>query len=537
MTASAHSLQVAPGQAEGVGRRRRHLSAPGLSLVASVAVVVVLALPLIFLIVQAVQTGWAELHAVIFRQLTLTLLWNTVRLTVAVTVLCAVVGTVSAWLVERTDLPARRVWAVLLVLPIAVPDFVVSFGWVSLVPGLSGFFGATLVMTFAVYPFVYLPVAASLRRADPAEEEVARSLGLGPARTFWRVTIGQCRLAILGGSLLVALVILAEYGAFEILRYQTFTTEIYTEYKNFGLTTASALTLVLVFLGLLVLVAEGASRGSGRVSRTSALAARPPERLPLRGAKPLALVWCLAVIGLALGVPFAEIVSLLGEGTGVGLPGAASISSALGHTVLYGAPAGALATAGALAVAVRSLRHPGPLSRWLERSSYLVLGLPGIAIALSFVYVTERYGSGTFYQSGYLLVLAYAVMFFPLALVAVRASLAQAPARLEEVARSLGKRRWQVLFRVTVPLVAPGLAAGFCLVFLEAVTELTATLVLVPTGAQTLSTQFWAFQSNGYYSQAALYALVILGLAAIPSYVLGRWFDRLPVSEGSVLAT
>ena len=115
----------------------------------------------------------------IFRSLTATLLWNTVRLTVVVTVLCAVIGTAAAWFVERTDLPGRRVWAVLVVVPLAIPDFVVSFGWASLSTWVQGFRGAVLVMTLAVYPLVYLPVAASFRGADPGQEEVARSLGAG----------------------------------------------------------------------------------------------------------------------------------------------------------------------------------------------------------------------------------------------------------------------------------------------------------------------------------------------------------------------
>jgi iron(III) transport system permease protein len=183
-------------------------------------------------------------------------------------------------------------------------------------------------------------------------------------------------------------------------------------------------------------------------------------------------------------------------------------------------------------VAVLSLRHPSRLSRLFEKGSYLILGLPGIVIALALVYFTERYAGGNLYESPVLLIAAYSLMFFPLALVSVRASLAQSPVRLEEVARSLGRRRLEVLRRVTLPLVAPGLAVGFCLVFLEAITELTATLVLIPPSTETLSTQFWAFQTNGYYGQAALYAAVMIALAAVPGYALGRWFDRLP-SAGS----
>jgi iron(III) transport system permease protein len=107
--------------------------------------------------------------------------------------------------------------------------------------------------------------------------------------------------------------------------------------------------------------------------------------------------------------------------------------------------------------------------------------------------------------------------------------------QLDEAARSLGLGRWAVMRRVTLPLVGPGLAASFCLVFLAAVTELTATLILIPTGVQTLATQFWAYQTNLSYGQAAPFALVIIAIAAVPSYVLARFFDRLPTRASKVV--
>ena len=158
--------------------------------------------------------------------------------------------------------------------------------------------------------------------------------------------------------------------------------------------------------------------------------------------------------------------------------------------------------------------------------------MPGLVIALALSYFAERYANGFGYQTAPLLIVAYAILFFPLALVAVRASVAYAPVSLEEVARSLGQRRLAVFRRVTLPLVGPGLAAAFCLVFLAAVTELTATLILIPTGVQTLSTQFWAYQQNLSYGQAAPFALVIIAVAAVPCYVLARYFDRRP-SQGT----
>ena len=205
-----------------------------------------------------------------------------------------------------------------------------------------------------------------------------------------------------------------------------------------------------------------------------------------------------------------------------------SIADAGWHTALYSGVAAAIATLLALPVALVSVRRGGRASQVLERSTYLVLAMPGIVIALSLAYFSEHYLGGWFYRTAPMLVGAYAIMFFPLALVGVRASVSQSPPGLEEVARSLGQGRLAVLWRVTRPLVTPGMAAAFSLVFLSAVTELTATLVLVPNGAQTLATQFWAYQQNLSYGQAAPFALVMIAVAALPSYVLGRFFDRLP---------
>ena len=324
---------------------------------AGFAVSAVLALPLVFLLIEARGAGAATVTHLIFRRMTADLLWNTVRLTVVVTALCAVIGTAAAWCVERTNLPGRRVWAVLVVVPLAIPDFVVSFGWASLWTWVQGFRGAVVVMTLAVYPLVYLPVAASLRAADPGQEEVARSLGVGRVRTFLRITLAQARGAILGGCLLVALVLLAEYGAFEILGYQTFTTEIFTEFSvSFSVPAACALSLVLVALGLLVLAGEGMLRGRGRISRSGPLAARqmPPHRLG-RATLP-ALAGFGLLTALALGVPVGASVYWMAERSGHAILGVSLASAAL-HTALYAAAAGAVDTVAALPIALLAVRY------------------------------------------------------------------------------------------------------------------------------------------------------------------------------------
>jgi iron(III) transport system permease protein len=522
-----------PDHGDAAPRRRHRPRTPRTLFGLSLVVVVALALPLAFLLTEAAGSGTTTVWHLIWRSLTAHLVWNTLRLTVVVTLLCAVIGTLAAYGVERTDLPGRRVWAVLVVLPFAIPDFIVSFGWNSLSTWVVGFRGAVLVMTLAVYPLVYLPVAAHLRGADVAQEEIARSLGAGALETFFRVTLGQARRAILGGCLLVALAILAEYGAFEILGYQTFTTEIFSEFTiGFDTASACALSLVLVLFSLVAVTGERAARGAGRIARTGPGTQRLTAHHHLGRATAPVLGLFTLLVGAALGVPVGSSVYWIFRGGAHDL-GGSSIGSAALDTAAYSAAAALIATAMALPVALLVVRHPGRLHTVLERTTFLVLGMPGLVVALALSYFSEQHAGGFGYQTAGMLIFAYALLFFPLALVGVRTSVNQAPVALEEVAGSLGISRMRVILRVTLPLIAPGLGASFCLVFLSAVTELTATLVLIPTGAQTLATQFWAYQQNLSYGQAAPFALVIIGLAAVPSFLLARFFDRLPARHGS----
>jgi len=496
----------------------------------SAAVAAVLALPLVFLLIEAHGAGLGTVRSLIFRSFTAQLLWNTIRLTITVTILTAAIGTAAAWCVERTDLPAKRVWAVLVIVPLAIPDFVVSFGWNSLWTWVTGYKGAVVVMTLAVYPLVYLPVAASLRSADPGQEEVARSLGASRTKTFIKITLGQAKGAIAGGCVLVALVVLAEYGAFEILGYQTFTTEIFAEFHSYSFAASCALSLVLVVLGLVILAGEAAMHGGrpATVARSGPMVQRqnPPHHLG-RSRWPV-LAGFAALTLLALGVPVGSAIYWMADSLPPSLSGGANVSmlDAAGHTAFYSAVAAALTTIMAFPVALLAVRHPGRMRYLLERSTYLVLAIPGVVIAFALFYFTERYAAGFGDGTALLLIVAYAIMFFPLALVAVKASLARAPVGLEEMSRSLGNSQLKTLARVTLRLTGPGLAAAFCLVFLECVTELTATLLLIPSGTQTLATQFWQYEEVFSYSQAAPFALVMILVAAVPSYVLGRFFDR-----------
>jgi iron(III) transport system permease protein len=236
-------------------------------------------------------------------------------------------------------------------------------------------------------------------------------------------------------------------------------------------------------------------------------------------------VGLLGLAGLGVGVPIGTLVYWMAQSQHTTLPAAATLASATWTTLRYSAWGAFAAVVLALPVAMLTFRRSTKTRLVVERSTYVTQAVPGVVIALALVFFATHYYFRV-YQTGLLLVTAYAVMHFPLALVCVRTSVAQAPARLADVGRSLGRGPVYVFVRVMLPLLAPGLLAGFCLVFLTAVTELTATLVLAPIGVQTLATQFWAYQREVAYGAAAPYALVIVLLSVVPGALLGLWFDR-----------
>ena len=484
--------------------------------------------PLVLIGIDAGNAGWAEIHRVLFRQRSVVLLWHTVALSALVAVLAATIGTAAAWATERTPLRGRRIWTVLIVLPVAIPDFVVGYSWHSFAPRLNSLAAATLVMTFGTYPLVYLPVAAALRRADPAMEDTAHSLGASRIATFRRVTLPLIRTALLGGCVVVVLTVMSEYGAFEILRFQTFTTEIFTEFQ-FDPAAAGSLSIPLVFLGLLVLCGDALfpRRGQPRVAPR-----RPTVRTRERWKSVSTHASLLGLVALAVGIPLGTLAYWMLQSHSTTLPAAATIGGATLTTLKYSALGAGSAVLLAIPVAMMTFRRTTAPRIALEKATYVTQALPGVVIALSLVYFATHYVFGL-YQTSVLLVAAYAILHFPLALVCVKTSVAQAPARLTDVGRSLGRGPVSVFVRVTLPLLAPGLLAGFCLVFLTAVTELTATLVLAPIGVQTLATQFWAFQREAAYGAAAPYALVMIGLAMIPGALLGLWFDRERFTQAS----
>ncbi len=503
-----------------VAERRPSLPWGWLALIAAATVIATVAvLPLGATIAQAATIGRNEIVRLLLRPRVGMLAFNTAALVVTGTVACAVLGVGVAWLVERTDLPGRQVWAVLAALPITVPAFVAGYSWVSLTSAVEGFGGAVLILSLTYYPLVYLPVAALLRGMDPALEEAARSLGLGPWRTFGRVTLSQIRPAVLGGALLVALHFLGEFGAFAMLRFDTFTTAIYDQYRlTFNGPAASLLAALLTIPCLLLVTIAFRVNGDATVGRGDD--ARPPLIYRLGWKAPLATAALVALLGLALGVPLATIAYWLMHGSSTAFPIDAFLTTAV-TTLRLGVEAAVLTTLLAVPIAFVAVRRPGPFASVIERATYVSAGLPGIVIALALVTVVIGHAR-PLYQTEALLLVAYSILFLPRAMVAVRAAIAQAPKSLEEVGRTLGCSPLQVFRRVTLPLISPGLGAAAAIVFLSVVTELTATLLLAPIGTQTLAMQVWASTATLAYGEAAPYAALMVVIGAVPTYILAR---------------
>lgn len=487
----------------------------------AVVAAVVAVLPLVYIAVRATEGGLGAALDVLLRERTAWLLLRSLGLAGAVTAACLVIGVGLAWLTTRTDLPGRRTFGVLAALPLAMPSYVAAYAWISAVPSIAGFWGTFLVLTACTYPYVFLPVAAALRRADPSLEEVSRSLGRSAGATFMSVTVPQVRPAAAAGALLVSLYALSDFGTPSLLRYDVLTRVIHASYRSsFDRTPAAVLALVLVVVTVAITVGETRSRGRAGQARVGSGVARPHAIVSLGGLRWPAVTACLGVAGVALAFPVATLGHWLIRGASAELDLGRLLDatqSTVGVSLL-----GALATTAlAVPVGILAARYRNRSTRLLEHATYAGHALPGIVVALALVFFGVRFAQ-PLYQEVPLLVLAYAVLFLPAAVGVVRASVAQSPRRLEEIARSLGLGPRATLRRVTLPLAGPGIATGAALVLLTAMKELPATLLLRPTGMDTLATRLWTETGSGAYAAAAPYAAALVLLAAVPTFLLTR---------------
>ncbi|QQR39277.1 ABC transporter permease [Devosia rhizoryzae] len=497
---------------------RARREGPSFILCAAVVTGLLSLMPLAFVLYVALTSGWQAIAHLVLRPKVGALLLNTSALLAIVLPVSALLALAFAWLIERTDIPFARFWSWIMVAPLAVPAFVHSYAWSAFAPRFHGLAAAALVSILAYLPFIYLPIAAQLRRLDPALEETAQSMGKSPPNVFLRVVLPQLRLAIMGGALLIGLHLLAEYGLFVLTRFDTFATVIVDQFQSVGNgPSTNLLGGVLVLLCLILFGLETRLRGQERYARVGAGAARSRRRSTLGRWTWPALTLCGLFALLSLAVPAWTLLGWLASG-GADIWRFDFILPALGQTALLTLSGAALTTIAALPIAWLTVRAPSRLQKLLEASHSYVGALPGIIIALALVTVTVNI-SLPLYQTVATLLLAYVLMFLPRALVGLRTSIAQAPVELERAATSLGRPPLSAIWHTTIRLAAPGALASAALVGLGITTELTATLMLAPNGTRTLAMRFWAYTSELDLAMAAPYALLMV-LLSVPLVVL-----------------
>jgi len=525
---------------------------PPAFLVASSAAVALAALiPAGYLLVRSAGAGTEWIDA-IWRTSTAAIVGRTFLLIVLVTIISVAVAVPVAWLTVRSNIPLRKVLSVASVLPLVLPSFVMATtviemysprgviqGWLSglgvnELPEIYGLGGATLVLVLMTYPYVLLTVRGALRRMDPALEEAARAMGYGPVHTFRAVTLPMLRPAIAGGSLLVALYTLSDFGGVALLRYQTFTSTIMIHYELINRTLAAALSLVLVIIAVMLLLGEGFTRGSGAYHRSTVGAVRSSRRVDLGRLRWLgaAAVGLPVLIGLV--IPVGVLIHWLVRGL-LNNQELIPLLIPARNSLFVSLLAAVVTVMAALPVAILAVRFRSRMSRLFERSIYIGFGLPGVVVALSLVFFGINVAH-PLYQSIWMLVFAYGVLFLPASLGPLRSSLLQVSPRIEEAAQSLGRSQWRVIFSVTIPLVMPGALAGGAMVFLLTMKELPATLILSPIGYKTLSGSIWDAASDAFFAKTAAAALVLVLVAGVPTaYLTLRGHgDKSGVSDSSM---
>jgi iron(III) transport system permease protein len=281
------------------------------------------------------------------------------------------------------------------------------------------------------------------------------------------------------------------------------------------------LVLVLIMFALFAVYAR--VRGARALHRSSPGTQRPTASVRLGRWRWPALAFCGAIVAVALVLPVGVLVYWSTKQLSSGLEVAALLTNA-GHSLLAGAAAAGAAALAAIVVALLSVRYPGFVTRIVERVGYAGYVLPGIVVALALVFFSTRVVL-PLYQTLPLLVFALTIHYLPLAVTPIGTALLQVPPRLEEAARSLGRSPLAVLRTITTPLVLSGVLGGTALVFLHAVKELPATLLLAPIGFDTLATDVWRQTTVGFFEASAIPALLLLLVAAPPLYLLSQKGD------------
>jgi len=460
------------------------------------------------------------------------LLGGTLGLTVAVTATALALGTATAWITTRTDIPARRLWMVVAALPLVIPSYMAALtvigatgpggllsSWLGIEIGTPyGFLGAWLALSTFLAPMAHLMVTPALRSIDPATEEAATGLGARPLRVFSTVTLPQLRPALVSAGLMVGLYTVSDFGAVSLLRFDTFTRAIYTLHAGqIDRRPAAALSVILMAVALVILLAERKTRS--RAGYRTSSAKREHRTIALTAGRRWAALGLLGGYAtVALVVPVAVLTYWLARGMAAGNvigPLWAEMARSIGVSV----GAALLAVIAAYPVAMVTTWRRRRLSETVSTTVWAAYSLPHIAVGVAVVAFALR-STRFLYQTLALLLIVYVSMFLAQAMSPIQDSLGRASPDLEEASRGLGKGPLQTLRRVTLPITRSGALAGAALVFISVVKELPATLLLRPNEFETLAIRIWSSTGEGFYTRASAAGLVLLAVSIVPLLVM-----------------
>ncbi len=480
---------------------------------------------------------------VLFSERTRGPLWRTVRLAVLVSASTAVLGTALAWLTTRCDVPFRKLWQVLLPLPLVYPTFVGAAALTrTLNPGgllsdwlnnlgvtwnveMRGLFGAWLALTLFTYPYVFLPVAARLRRLSGSVEETARLLGDRPITVIRRVVLPQTATAISAGTLLVFLYAISDFGAVQLMRYDTLSRAIYTTRLN-NQSVSLALSVILLVLAAVVVLAEWTA--TRRFGFSAPTRSKRPVLYPLGKAKPVALAFVAAVVVLALLGPAASLIDWAIDGISFDASGGRELLIGWGDiwsptwNTAYGSIlAAAVSVAAILPAAYLAVRYRSRIGAVANTVIVSTFALPGILIGLALLFWTLKTDVGSHLRNTLvLLVFAYVVRFGGQTMRTSQVAVSAVSSRLTDAARTLGAR-WVRRFRsLELPLMAPGLLAGGGLVMLSVMKELPITLLIAPFDFPTLTTKAFNSIEEAYVAEAGVWSGILVLLSAVLTWLL-----------------
>lgn len=521
-----------------------------------------IALPVLSVVVSMfgpASPTWAHLASTVLPSYALNSL--SIALLVLVGVLVGGVG--AAWLVTMCRFPGRGWLELALVLPLAMPAYVVAYAYTDLLqfagpvqsalramtgwshgdywfPNIRSVGGAAFVFTFVLYPYVYLLARASFLEQSVCALEVSRSLGHGPASTFFRVAVPLARPALAAGAALALMETLADYGAVAYFGVPTFTTGIYRAWVSFGDRAASS-QLATMLLGtiMLVLALERISRGRQRFHHTTnRYRDLPAYRLsPLQAG--LAILFCALPVLLGFVLPAVSLLDMW-LGTGRSLFSARFWAAFLNSVTLAFVAAVIAVSVALFLLMAKRLAPSRPVTLAVNAAGF-GYAMPGSVLAVGLLiplaafdnaidaWARESLGFSTgLILSGTMaaLIIAYLVRFLPVALQGVGAGLTRVTPHMEDAARVLARGPIHAFTRVHLPVIAPSLVTAGLMVFVDVMKELSATLLLRPFNMETLASQAYSFASDERLAEAALPAIAIVTAVLVPVGLLMRDIAR-----------